>query len=280
MKIRSILKSKFRKGVQKILWHSGMGAIHDVSLLNFIHRECRNSPNPLTQTFESYFSQSDEDGIIQRIFQRLNVKTGRCVEFGVGNGEENNTLNLLLEGWETYWFGGEELYFYRNTSLPNNLNFQKVWIDESVLQDSIIPQLAKLGNVDLLSLDLDGNDFYFARALLERGIKPSVWVQEYNGNFSPNTRCVQSYNDKHIWKEDIYFGASLRLYDELFTMHGYTLVACNLMGINAFFVRNDFISYFEDVPKELQILFRPARTLYFKMRQNRSLQIFKSGLLE
>jgi hypothetical protein len=246
--------------------------------LNYIHSESRNSPNPLTQTFESYFSQSDEDGIIQRILERLSVKNGRCVEFGVGNGVENNTLNLLLNGWETHWFGGEELDFDKNSSLPNNLNFQKVWVDERVLKESIIPQLVELGEIDLLSLDLDGNDFYFARALLESGIKPSVWVQEYNGNFSPNTRWVQGYNDTHNWKEDIYFGASLKPYDELFTMHGYKLVACNLMGINAFFVRNDFISNFDDVPNELSILFRPARTFYFKMRQKRTLQIFKSGL--
>jgi hypothetical protein len=276
MKVRNRLKRIFHAGVQKFLWHSGLGSLHDVSLLNYVGVESKNSPNPLTQKFESYFSQSDEDGVIQSIFERLNVETGRCVEFGVGNGGENNTLNLLLNGWETYWFGGEDLNLDRNTSLPLKLTYEKVWIDQSVLRERIVPQLTRLGKIDLLSLDLDGNDFYFASVLLECGIKPSVWVQEYNGNFSPKTKWIQPYSDNHVWKEDIYFGASLRSYDELFTKHGYTLVACNLMGINAFFVRNDFVSHFDDVPKELSILFRPARTFYFKMRQNRSLKIFKT----
>lgn len=278
MRVRNWLKSILQKGVQKILWHTGLGTMHDVSLLNYIRSEVKESPNPLTQTFESYFSQSDEDGIIQRIFERLNVDTGKCVEFGVGTGIENNTLNLLLNGWETHWFGGEELQVEQNSSLPDNLYFRRLWIDESVLREEIIPQITKLGKLDLLSLDLDGNDYHFASSLLKSGIKPSVWVQEYNGNFSPKTEWVQEYSDVHIWREDIYFGASLKAYNELFTRHGYTLVACNLMGINAFFVRNDFISYFNDVPKDLSTLFRPTRTFYFKMKQNRSLKIFTSKI--
>jgi hypothetical protein len=54
------------------------------------------------------YSQCDEDGIIQEIFNRIGLKSSIFIEFGVGNGLENNTLKLLLEGWSGLWIEGNE----------------------------------------------------------------------------------------------------------------------------------------------------------------------------
>src|ERR1700758_747686 len=54
------------------------------------------------------YSQCDEDGIIQEIFNRIGLTSSTFVEFGVGNGLENNTLKLLLEGWSGLWIEGNE----------------------------------------------------------------------------------------------------------------------------------------------------------------------------
>lgn len=262
--------------IENFLWHSGLGDLHDTAVLRYINSELSASKNPLTKEFNSYFSQSDEDGIIQRIFERLGINTGTCVELGVGNGIENNTLNLLVSGWKTYWYGGEELALPPSFSLPKNLRFVKIWINKRTLKERIIPDLVDLGDIELLSLDLDGNDYHFARILLESHIKPKVWIQEYNGNFSPIVNWVQPYNDAHIWKQDSYFGASINPYFELFRDYGYTLIACNILGINAFFIRNDLAREFSDVPSDLQSLYRPTRLFFLKTRQRRTLEIFKS----
>lgn len=261
--------------IEKCLWHSGLGNIHDTAVLHFIKVEINTSVNPLTKEFDSYFSQSDEDGIIQRIFERLGITGGTCVELGVGNGIENNTLNLVLNGWKAFWYGGEDLALPPKFLLPKRLKFVKIWINKKTLDEKIIPELISLGEFELLSLDLDGNDYHFAKILLEAKIQPKLWVQEYNGNFSPITNWIQPYADGHTWKQDAYFGASLYPFNELFKNHGYTLVACNILGINAFFVRNDLLEHFIDVPKGLHDLYRPSRLFFLKTKQRRSLEVLK-----
>jgi len=261
--------------IEKFLWHSGLGNLHDTTILRFIDYEKNTSTNPLTKEFSSYFSQSDEDGIIQRIFERLGIHRGTCVELGVGTGVENNTLNLVLNGWKAFWYGGEDLALPPKSFLPKSIRFVKIWINKKTLNEKIIPELAGLGEFELLSLDLDGNDYHFAKILLEANIRPKLWVQEYNGNFSPITNWIQPYDDSHIWKQDVYFGASLNPYNDLFNQHGYTLIACNTLGINAFFLRSDLMSEFGDIPKSLLDLYRPSRLFFFKTKQKRSLEILK-----
>lgn len=261
--------------IEKFLWHSGLGNIHDTAVLHYIKAEMNTSVNPLTKEFDSYFSQSDEDGIIQRIFERLGINGGTCVELGVGNGIENNTLNLVLNGWKALWFGGENLALPPKFLLPKSLKFVKIWINKKTLNEKIIPELISLGEFELLSLDLDGNDYHFAKILLEAKIQPKLWIQEYNGNFSPITNWIQPYADGHTWKQDAYFGASLNSFNELFKGHGYTLVACNILGINAFFVRNDLLEHFIDVPKSLHDLYRPSRLFFLKTKQRRNLEVLK-----
>src|ERR1700733_7482027 len=52
------------------------------------------------------YSQNDEDGIIQEIFNRIGIERRTFIEFGAANGLENNTLKLLLEGWQGLWMEG------------------------------------------------------------------------------------------------------------------------------------------------------------------------------
>ena len=53
------------------------------------------------------FSQGDEDGIIAEIFRRIGPRHRTFVEFGAGNGLENNTAHLLLQGWRGAWIDGD-----------------------------------------------------------------------------------------------------------------------------------------------------------------------------
>lgn len=57
------------------------------------------------------FSQFDEDSITLEILNRIGLHKGFFVEFGVGNGLENNSIVLLASDWEGAWFGGQEISF-------------------------------------------------------------------------------------------------------------------------------------------------------------------------
>ena len=61
----------------------------------------------LAHGFRGY-SQHDEDGMIQAIFQRIGLTNRVFLEFGVGDGSENNTLYLLLSGWSGLWIDGSQ----------------------------------------------------------------------------------------------------------------------------------------------------------------------------
>ena len=272
--MRRLISEKLNQLIQKFLWHSGLGNIHDIEVDLYLSRILETSRNPLLRPIVSNFSQSDEDGIIQRICQRIGITRGKFVEIGVGDGLENNTLLLHLQGWDGIWFGGQQLKIPKGMELPKNLIFNKIWVDKDSLENEVIPRIQEFGEVDLLSLDLDGNDFHFASDMLRKGLKPKIWVQEYNGNFPPNTKWIQVYDQDHRWKDDNYYGASLDSYQELFESYGYKLVACNLLGVNAFFVRSDLSKFFSDIPTQLGEVYAPARPMFRKMKQRVSPKIY------
>src|SRR5579871_885302 len=53
-------------------------------------------------------SQYDEDGIIAEIFRRIGEGSRTFVEFGAGDGAENCTAFLLMQGWRGLWIEGDE----------------------------------------------------------------------------------------------------------------------------------------------------------------------------
>jgi hypothetical protein len=217
-------------------------------------------PNPLNRFGQKCFSQTDEDGITTEILRRLSIDKGVYAEFGVGNGLENNTLILAAMGWRGFWVGGEDLAFKFQPS--RNFNYIKTWITK----DNIF-ECARSGmrsteteEVDVLSLDLDGNDIYFISELLEKGIRPKLCIVEYNAQFIPPARFQITYDPDHNWKDDNYFGAALSNFNTLFNRFGYRLVCCNShTGANAFFVDNTYDSLFRDVPTDIREIYSSPR---------------------
>jgi hypothetical protein len=109
----------------------------------------------------------------------------------------------------------------------------------------------------LISLDLDGNDFYFIEALLADSILPKVFIVEYNSKFIPPVEWEIEYNATHEWLRDDYFGASLTTLVKLFAKFQYALVCCNITGSNAFFIRNEFVNLFPEVPEDITDIYCP-----------------------
>jgi hypothetical protein len=222
----------------------------------------RTHPNPINARGQKCFSQADEDGITLEILRRLGcLDSGTFAEFGVGDGTENNTLILKALGWNGFWVGGQNLAFEVRQS-PESFCYFKEWITLENIQS-----LARKGReyigadaLDVVSLDLDGNDLYFVDALLAGGFNPKLFVVEYNAKFPPPVRWTIDYDAGHVWRDDDYFGASLASFDELFQRYAYRLVCCNsATGSIAFFVRKEFLKSFEDVPADISVLYVPPR---------------------
>ena len=210
--------------------------------------------NPLTKNPRRYYSQSDEDGILEKILSRIGISNdGRIIEYGVGNGTENNSLFLIAKGWSSCWIGGQDLFF----DFPNSPRhyFIKTWLTKNNLLDVTNQAINSFGtnNIDVVSLDLDGNDYHFTKVLLENSLYPEIWIAEYNAKFPPGAKWVMPYDEKHVWQGDDYFGASFTSFTSLFHRHGYFPVACSVTGANIFFVKEKYKSKFLDISPELDL---------------------------
>lgn len=227
-------------------------------------REVLVRANPLLASGRRFYSQNDEDGLLGEIWRRVGgTGPGVFVEFGVGNGLENNTIMLLAQGWRGVWVDGSDLAV--DVHGANRLRFLKRWVTLDNITSSIDEGLDALGatDVDLISVDLDGNDFHLCRRILDAGRRPRIFVVEYNAKFPPPVRWTIAYDATHIWDGTDYHGASLQSLVDLFASFEYRLVACNATGVNAFFVPTRFSSAFADVPEDPGVLFVPADFQWF-----------------
>lgn len=194
------------------------------------------------------YSQSDEDGIIQEILRRLdlNPRSGKFIEFGVGNGWECNTHLLLLCGFSGLWIESTESQVrdirkgFREPLERGQLKLDQSFVTAENIDDLLLNNLGDDREVVLLSIDIDGNDFWVWKAI--KSIAPAVVVIEYNGNFPPPISIVQEYRPDFVYDGTVYCGgATIEALARLGRQKGYQLVGCTITGLNAFFVRDDLI---------------------------------------
>jgi len=228
---------------------------YDMELHSAISTRQSQHPNTFMRYGKKCFSQNDEDGLTLEILNRLGIENGVFVEYGVGDGFENNTLILLSLGWKGIWIGGESLSF--ETSKSKRLSFYKEWVTKENVASLALNGLRDIqySNPDVISFDLDGNDLYFCKELLDAGLSPSLFIVEINAKFPIPVRFSIDYNPAHNWDDDDYHGASLMSFVDLFTKFGYSLVCVNAAsGHNAFFVKSENIDKFPEIPEKLEDL--------------------------
>jgi hypothetical protein len=222
----------------------------------------QTSPKGVAGYGYKVFSQSDEDGIINQIFNRIGLTNRVFVEFGVGDGLENNTAALLFDGWSGLWIEGSKAYCDQIVSNMSNLidAGRLMVVNDFIYSDNIdnlISSNLQACEIDLLSVDIDGNDVHVVEAI--KCINPRVIVVEYNAKFGPSIDFCMKYDRNHVWRKSDNFGGSLKCYEKLMIKRGYSLVGCNVVGTNAFFVRNDLLGELFDEPYVSEHHFEPAR---------------------
>ncbi|MEI6338239.1 MAG: hypothetical protein WCQ57_06595, partial [Verrucomicrobiota bacterium] len=193
-----------------------------------------------------YWSQNYEDGMIAEIFRRVGVTSRTFLEIGVGDGSENNTTALLSAGWSGWWIDGDSKSCesisdkLRTTpALASRLQIRQALVSRENIP-GILAELKVPTEVDLFSLDIDLNTYHIWAAL--RDFRPRVVVVEYNAGIPPGQAWIHPYEPDKIWDYSQDQGASLKAYELLGRDFGYSLVGCDISGMNAFFVRNDLLA--------------------------------------
>lgn len=189
------------------------------------------------------FSQNDEDGIIAEIFKRIGTRSRTFLEFGVEGGLECNSLFLLHQGWSGGWIEGSSKHVASiASSHASMIAAKKLKIINTFVDAENINALIEengLADVDLLSIDIDGNDYWVWKAVT--AASPRVLVIEYNAIMPADIEWIVEYDTKRVYDGSVYHSASLKSLELLGRKKGYALVGCNLNGCNAFFVRNDLL---------------------------------------
>jgi hypothetical protein len=219
-------------------------------------------PKRLERSGWKAYSQNDEDGILAEIFRRIGAPYRSFIEFGCGDGLENNSAYLLSQGWRGLWMDGSAEHaagirrMYEPLLAAGLLQFTHDFITRENINALI--SAAHLGpEVDLLSIDLDGNDYHVWEAI--DAVNARVVVLEYNGKFRPPHHWCMAYDSGHNWQGGDLMGASLQALTHLAGKLGYQLAGCNLSGVNAFFVRRDLAGDKFTLPATAEHLFQTPR---------------------
>ena len=248
-------------------------------------------------------AQNGEDGILLYIFSLAGMGDRRAVEICAGDGIECNAANLVLHhGWAALLVDGNEeriehgrAFYARHPETfrtssdsprsermaqpvqattnivpsqePRGCQLRPTLANEWVTRDNaqnLIEAFQFADNLDLLSIDMDGNDFWILDSLT---VRPRVVVCEYNNRIPAGETITIPYGEDfaaigHLTHGEGFFGASLAAYQQLLGSRGYRLVGANRPNTNAFFLREDVLADVLPTVTEASCLASPwARTM-------------------
>jgi len=191
------------------------------------------------------FSQSGEDGIIDYLLYSLDIKVPKFVEIGIGDYQESNT-RFLFERTNAKGLVIDCLKDLKN-KISKNLTLWKgdlTIIEKFVNAENINNVLKENGfneKVDLLSLDVDGIDYWILDSLQPNISK--IIVVEYNSTFGSDLEVtvpnIKNFNRTNYHYSNLCFGASLKAIIKLMKNKNYVFLGTSLSKINAFFISKD-----------------------------------------
>jgi hypothetical protein len=216
------------------------------------------------------YSQFNEDGILLYIFSVIGTTNKKCVEICGGGGLDNTTNLIINHGWNGLFFDGnlrklrkgQQFYARCVDASIRPPKLQHSWVSPENVNE-LLERNSYSGEIDLLSLDMDGIDYWVWKDI--ESINPRVVVLEYNHALGPELSVTTPNRANFVWKgnkiskqryrgskvintlmgkevedrTDNYYGASLEAFVKLGKQKGYRLVGCESCEINAFFIRED-----------------------------------------
>ncbi|KKM91510.1 hypothetical protein LCGC14_1227760 [marine sediment metagenome] len=218
------------------------------------------------QDFSEGINTLGEDGIIEAIFKQIGTESKYYVEFGITDGWGDNTRVLKeKENWNGLWMDWNKItpvFEVNKQGMPNGIQIGerdkspdvKIHTITAENINSLFQKYEVPKSFDLLVIDVDFNDFYLWKALID--YEPRVVMIEYNACYPPPVSIVIKYEPETIANTDMYFGASFCAMVKLGKEKGYTAIGCDLSGSNIFFIRDDLVEGNFTVPENSSSLYQ------------------------
>lgn len=193
------------------------------------------------------YSQFEEDGILLYIFAAIGAEHKTFIDVGSADGINSNCANFAVNfGWRGLFLDGNpsniekgKKYYEKN---PDTYAYPPTFAHAFIQRENINELIrdngfAGGGGVDLMSIDLDGNDYWIWDALTV--VEPRVVIIETHIEFGMNSIVVPYDKDYvHPGKHPEYFSASPVAMEKLARKKGYRLVGANDYGFNTIYVKN------------------------------------------
>jgi hypothetical protein len=255
--IKNIIKKVFKK------IHSDDELLSEIEKNKFLVGRLlsENLLNKVSKNINDYefsiFSQWGEDGILDFIIRKLHLKDGVFIEFGVDNYIESNTRFLLFkENWNGLVIDSCEknvnqiqnsYYYWKYNILAKKFFINKNNIN-NIIADFLDQQCKK--TLDLLSIDIDGNDYWILNNVEFEKFKPKIVVCEYNSLLGNKLSLTIPYKEEFNRENNdpklkIYYGASIKAFVNLLNKKGYIFLGSNNNANNLFFVAKEFEKIFD-----------------------------------
>jgi len=246
----------------------GAADVNDRQLMLLGRQSCwmlrdKTMLNDLSDAEFRVYSQWGEDGILEWLIQNITCAETTFVEFGVENYTEANTRFLIENrNWRGLIMDGSESHMRSVRSGPLYWKHDLQAVTAFITRENINDLLSANGcggDIGLLSIDIDGNDYWILKAI--EAARPSILVVEYNPILGDTVPVTVPYDsgfrrfDAHY--SGLYFGASIGAVRHAAEEKGYRFVGTCSNGINAFFVLEEQFSVLE--PKLSNITAYPSR---------------------
>jgi hypothetical protein len=207
---------------------------------------------PLDQVGFSRFSEFEEDGQLLYLLTLAGSKSRAVVEISSQDGRVCMATNLLVHHrWRGFLFDGDPVFVREGRRFfaahPATRSAPPVMRAEWFTRDNVNHVLAAAGvpdEVDVLSLDIDGNDLYLWS---EMKVRPRILICEFNNAVPSDLALTIPYRPGFSFaalpaEQAMFRSASLAAYVAVSRRKGYRLVGMNALGFNAIFLRDDVLA--------------------------------------
>ena len=213
------------------------------AVLRMLHLDPEALPYPQRLMVQRYRlkSQNEEDGITLALFEQVGTINRQFIEIGSGLSGGNSALLASELGWTGLMLDGDTERMVQVGRRFPNVRAVAAWVTRENIND-LIADAGLGGEIDFVSIDLDGNDYWVWRAL--DVCSPRIVILEFNAAFGPDRALTVQYDpafDRAAFKDVTahFYGASLTAFEQLGREKGYRLVVGEPRGANIYLLRND-----------------------------------------
>ena len=241
--IKNFIKDKFLIALIRDRFSASV-QISQRQLFLYYQQLAKDKLPKLTDTGYRVFSQFEEDGKLLYIFSLIGMGNRTFVEIGADDGINSNSANLYFNfGWHGLFIDGNHTSIKRGKKFfakyPHPWFYKPKFICDRVTRENINALIAGAGlegEIGLLSIDIDGNDYWVWDAITQ--VQPRVVIIETHTEFGMNN-VVVPYDPNYVYpgKHPDYHGASPVAMNKLANKKGYRLVGANELGSNFIFIK-------------------------------------------